>query len=271
MSRLPRYVLIAAIMVFVSAESCWAKEPSTFDDSSIEVSVAFEAPGRSVSGLTYDGHFLWITLDGEALILGVDPKTGQVRKRIAFSTPDTGGSAFDGRFLWQVAYLERTISRIDLETGQILEKIPAPGPGDSKSAGLTYDGQYLWVSNFDVGKIYRIDPTRHGVIVGEIEGGFETTGLAWDGASLWNGILRGVTANHGADTPVNGYVQQRDSTTGAMGRTFPINGVGPGTSDWLPGGPVSTKFWWYDGIHNTIVQVILRTESRTGPRRTSVP
>lgn len=66
----------------------------------------------------------------------------------------------------------------------IIKTIPAPG---SSCQGLTWDGEYLWVSDIMKDSIYRID-TAYGNIVHQIP----TTpanhlfeGLAWDGEYLW--------------------------------------------------------------------------------------
>ena len=224
-----------------------------------DIQVAFNVDGKSVSGLSYDGNFLWVTLDGEPWILKIDPESGEELQRIPFFTKNTGGSAFDGKYLWQIAYLDRTISKINLESGEVLMKIVTPGLGNSMSAGMTFDGQYLWVSNFDDGNIYQIDPeepTRQNQI---IKGGFTTTGLAWDGVSIWNGILVGVTKDHGMVTPKGGYVQKRNMKPNSINSdSFSLSGVGPGTSDWIEGEVVSSKFWWFSGVNNQIMVVKLR-------------
>jgi hypothetical protein len=121
---------------------------------------------------------------------------------------------------------------------------------------VTFDGRYLWVANFEDGKIYQIDQNQEGKILRTIDGLSEVTGLAWDGKYLWNGILVG-TKSHDEATPYTGFFQQRDLTTMRTLRVIPIAGIGPGTSDWLPGGPQSRRFWWYDGFYNRMVRVDL--------------
>lgn len=70
------------------------------------------------------------------------------------------------------------------QTLHLIKTIPAPGPN---CQGLTWDGQYLWVSDIVNDSIYQID-TADGRVIHKIP----TTptnhlfeGLAWDGEYLW--------------------------------------------------------------------------------------
>ena len=214
----------------------------------------FPAPGRNVSGISYDGVSLWITIDGGQMIYQVDERTNTVRRKIPFFEHETGGSAWDGRYLWQLAWVSKKIHKVDLATGNIVHTFHTPGAG--MCAGMTYDGRYLWVANFEDGKIYQIDQEQDGRILRTIDGFAEVTGLAWDGQHLWNGILVG-TKSHDEATPYTGLFQERDLTTMHTLRMVPVPGIGPGTSDWLPGGGLSRRFWWYDGYYNRMVRVEL--------------
>jgi hypothetical protein len=212
------------------------------------------SPDKNVSGIVYDGASLWITIDGGQVIYQVDEKTNAVRRKIPFFEHESGGSAWDGRYFWQLAWVSKKIYKMDLKSGAILESFHSPGTG--MCSGVTYDGRYLWVANFEDGKIYQIDQNHAGRILRTIDGLPEVTGLAWDGKYLWNGILVD-TKSHDEATPYTGFFQQRDLQTMHTLRVIPIPGIGPGTSDWLPGGPFARRFWWYDGFYNRIVRVDL--------------
>lgn len=204
----------------------------------------------SVSGLAYDGSALWVTLDGRPSILRVDPQSGRITRSIRFATGDTGGNAWDGRVLWQIAYRERAIYRVDVASGRYERAFPSPGEG--MCSGMTFDGRHLWVANFDAGKVFQIDPRAQGRVVRTIAGHLESTGLAWDGRYLWSGLLLGVST-HDAPTPSTGFVQQQDVDTEEVLTAVAVAGVGPGTSDWVPGSLGATRFWWYDGFHDRVV------------------
>jgi hypothetical protein len=212
------------------------------------------SPDKNVSGISYDGSSLWITIDGGRMIYQVDEKTNAIRRKIPFFEQASAGSAWDGRNLWQIAWISKKIYRIDLGTGAVVYRFPTPGAG--MCSGMTYDGKYLWVANFEDGKIYQIDQNQNGRILRTIDGLSEVTGLAWDGEYLWNGILVG-TKSHDEVTPYTGFFQQRDLHSMATLRVVPIPGIGPGTSDWLPGGKLSRRFWWYDMFYERMVRVDL--------------
>ncbi|HJQ23873.1 MAG TPA: hypothetical protein VKA60_08140 [Blastocatellia bacterium] len=211
-------------------------------------------PEKNVSGITFDGTWLWMTIDGPQVIYQIDPESWQVKSRIEFQAKSASGSAWDGVSFWQISYLDKAIYRIDLKSGQILERLPSPGAG--MCSGMTCDGKYLWVANFEDKKFYKIDQNDKGKVIESIAGYFEATGIAWDGRYLWNGLLVGAESL-GEETPYTGFVQQRDITTMETRAVYPIPGVGAGTSNWTPQGGGATLFWWYDGYDNQIVQARL--------------
>lgn len=220
--------------------------------------IPLSTPARNVSGISYDGTSLWMTIDGGEVIYQMDPASWEIKRKIDFPVKATGGSAWDGRTLWQLAYEEKKIYQFDLNTEKILKVIPTPGAG--QCSGTTFDGQHLWVANFEDKKIYQIDQEKGGEILQTLDGYFEAAGLAWDGKYLWTGILVG-TISHDEQTPYTGFVQQKDLETRQTNLVYHIPGVGPGTSSWTAGSKQANVFWWYDGFNNQITKVELREGS----------
>jgi hypothetical protein len=219
----------------------------------------------NLSGISWDGSRLWLTVDGSARLYRVHPETGAVERTFVLPAVDTGGSSWDGRRLWQLAYNDRRIYRIDPRDGRIELSIPSPGRG--RCSGMAYDGRHLWLANWEDKLIYEIDQERGGRVLRSLQGDFETSGLAWDGRYLWNGVMVGAEEAHDASAPPTGFVQQRDVATGEILRVFPIPGVGPGASDWLPGeGRRSCRFWWYDHFHGKVVRLDLKEEGEGAVR-----
>lgn len=213
---------------------------------------------ENVSGLSYDGEGLWVTVEGARKIYRVDPDSGAIGREIVLPVARTGGSAWDGEHLWQIAWEDKEIYRLDLASGRVIETFATPGEGIC--AGMTFDGSHLWLSNVEDEKLYRIDRER-GEVVQVVEGDFETTGLAWDGEHLWNGVLVG-SGDHDAETPYTGFVQERDLQSARTLRVLPVHGVFAGSSDWMPGGGRAERLWWFDGYHQQLVQFDLRQRYR---------
>ncbi len=68
-------------------------------------------------------------------------------------------------------------------SGKIIHEIPSPY---QRSTGLTYDGENLWIADYQKHKLISVNP-QTGDIIKEIPSpGFWPLGLAWDGSYLWN-------------------------------------------------------------------------------------
>ena len=86
---------------------------------------------------------------------------------------------YDGKFLWNAGFGVgiRKISK----TGELVETIPSPGP---QPEGLAFDGEYLWHSDIETNKIYKLD-TSGKVICSYKSPSPHTNGLTFDGTYLW--------------------------------------------------------------------------------------
>jgi len=67
--------------------------------------------------------------------------------------------------------------------GEVLKSFPLPG---KFCTGLTYDGNYLWVADYQADMIYKLDPSSGSILHQIPSPGFWPMGLAWDGKYLWN-------------------------------------------------------------------------------------
>lgn len=89
---------------------------------------------------------------------------------------------------------------------------PSPVTGNQ---GLAFDGQYLWIADFDTDRAYQVDPaTCLAVRSIPLPGGYPT-GLAWDGTYLW----------HADGT--NQRIYQIDPADGTVVTSFPSSGNFP--------------------------------------------
>ena len=100
---------------------------------------------------------------------------------------------------------------------------------------MTWDGSYLWCSDDDSIKIYKIDPTD-GSIISSItaphiilRGGFHSpiSGLAWDGQYLWSSYFAGYSTKIVKVDPKDGSILGGDFIYGV-----PIGLASDGTYIW---------------------------------------
>jgi hypothetical protein len=68
------------------------------------------------------------------------------------------------------------------QIGKVVDSFTGP---HKKPAGLTFDGQYLWVSDLSSDRIYKLNPQNGEILSSIAAPGSDPTGLAWDGSYLW--------------------------------------------------------------------------------------
>jgi sugar lactone lactonase YvrE len=77
--------------------------------------------------------------------------------------------------------------------GQVIYSFKTPG---NYPAGLTFDGQHLWVSDFRTDKIYELN-TKGDVIRSIPSPAYWPMGLAFDGKYLWCADAKGLVPQGG--------------------------------------------------------------------------
>ena len=79
-----------------------------------EVVKSFPLTGKFCTGLTFDGHSLWVADYKTDIIYKLDPASGAILHQI----PSPGfwpmGLAWDGKYLWNVDSQQKKIFKIDL-------------------------------------------------------------------------------------------------------------------------------------------------------------
>ena len=180
--RRVRWTHILGIMLLLDGMSAAATLP---------IERQFPAPDEMSDGMAIVGSDLWVWgVDLPHTFYVLDPEGGAVKA--SYPSPPTGGTtglAYDGVSLWGVsaygAYLPfmAKFSPID---GSVISyyDVPIRNP-----EGITYDGQYLWVSGntFDDSRIVALDPLTMQPVRELILPVQSPRDLAWDGMSLWMG------------------------------------------------------------------------------------
>lgn len=147
-----------------------------------DVAHELPAPGRTCTGLAFDGKLVWVADHGLNELLAVDPASGRVVNKIKSPGFRPAGLAFDGKQLWCVDTRESKIYRLRLNDGLVTRTIPSPV---SVPGALAYSKGALWLSDDDAKSIHRVDP-QDGTTIRELPfPGASVDGLTFDGRYLW--------------------------------------------------------------------------------------
>lgn len=140
------------------------------------------------SGITWDGHHLWLasTYTPQALIQ-VDPTTGREIRRLPSPGVETGqgphGLEWIAGLLWvTVPAPVNTTFQLEPASGRVWHQFPAPG---TVTHGLAWDGEALWCAERRSRTITRY--SLAGGVLDELEVGEgpDPHGLTWFDGRLW--------------------------------------------------------------------------------------
>ncbi len=127
--------------------------------------------------------------------------------------------------------------------GQIIQSFKTPG---NYPAGLTFDGQHLWVSDFRTDKIYELN--KKGDIIRSIPSpAYWPMGLTFDGKYLWCADAKGLIPQ--GDEYHDGRIFQIDPKDGTVVKTLFAPTPAPLGLAWD-----GKYLWCVDDIHNKLIQ-----------------
>jgi glutamine cyclotransferase len=133
---------------------------------------------------------------------------------------DGNGSAEGWRRISLPGFLPEPASVLD--TGDVVHTIPAPA---SRCQGLTYDGNSLWVSDYQTDLIYEVSPVDGTVLNSFASPGSYIEGLAWEGTYLW-------AADNGGGPGSSEMVYKIDPSSGATVDSFLAPNLWPHGITW---------------------------------------
>jgi len=128
-------------------------------------------------------------------------------------------------------------------TGEVIKSFDIPG---SYPTGLTFDGENLWVADYQTDKLYCINPDDGKVIRTIPSPAYWPEGLAWDGKYIWNADVKGgipLSENY------DGKIYQLDPKDGTITRTIQAPGSTPRGLTWD-----GTYLWCVDNAADEIIQ-----------------
>ncbi len=157
------------------------------DTASGRIVRTLEAPGYSPMGLAWDGSRLWVLDSADKTAYAVDTAAGLTVRALPLDSDTAKGIAWDGTALWTADARAGVINRLDDSDGTTWASFPSPLAGKrGDEIGMTFVDGRLLVADRTTDTIYRMDPREEVVLDSFSSPGPYPTGLAWDGAHLWN-------------------------------------------------------------------------------------
>ncbi|MFT5315381.1 MAG: hypothetical protein ACI9UK_001213 [Candidatus Krumholzibacteriia bacterium] len=205
-SRWGRWISILMLLTVVAAGLQFAGDSAaqnTNQDPGLTLSFAEEdtlilpSPGRIV-GLT------WMGPDTLAVLVDVPDSvsiSGDRQVRLVFQ--DVAGEIFreedftgvldrtlgwNGEFLWSCGDADDGSSILykigvdTLDVWQVEDAFDTPG---HRPQDMCFDGDYLWITDRDSGRLDRFDPEVEQITRSSVAPGFSPSGVGWDGKSMW--------------------------------------------------------------------------------------
>ncbi|MDZ7261435.1 MAG: T9SS type A sorting domain-containing protein [candidate division KSB1 bacterium] len=141
--------------------------------------------GASTNGTTFYAYRISGSSGGSWIPFGLAltdvPTLGNVTGRssvwIGFGFTSDGSSTYKGAF----------VDDVTLEKGNVGTFTQSGNPFSTPGTfpfGLASDGTYLWHTDVDYTRLYKLNPTT-GTVVNNYSVGGSPSGLAWDGTNLW--------------------------------------------------------------------------------------
>lgn len=117
------------------------------------------------SGLTFDGTNLYTIASFSDSICKFD-LSGQFIESIPYPGTMSGGDLdFDGEYLWAVSEQDGSLYKISPTNGTVAASIKLPGdPEDPNYFGCAYDNGFLWVTEYILEILLRIDAASGEII-----------------------------------------------------------------------------------------------------------
>lgn len=111
--------------------------------------------GKAPRFLAIGEGAVWTLNQGDGSVTRIDPKTNKVVATVEVGVPGEGGDIAAGEGSVWVTSFGFPISRIDPASNKVVQQFVGKG-GDALRVGLGS----VWLSNYEAGTVWRIDPKR---------------------------------------------------------------------------------------------------------------
>lgn len=171
-----------ALTAALALASLMALDPVPAGATPGDVKARVKLPGPCVTGLAWDGRYLWAADHKTDSFYQMDSRTGTVVRRIPSPGHRPAGLAWSGKHLWSLDVADKRLYKVDPRTRTVVHTVESPVAAPK---ALAWDGKWLWLSDRKSKTLRRIDPDD-GTTVSSIPAPSRSVdGLAWDGRYLW--------------------------------------------------------------------------------------
>jgi sugar lactone lactonase YvrE len=128
-------------------------------------------------------------------------------------------------------------------TGEIIKSFDTPG---SYPTGLTYDGENIWLADYQTDLLYCLNPETGELIRSIPAPAYWPEGLAWDGEALWNADVKGgipLSENY------DGKIYRIDPKDGSILKTIQAPSSTPRGLTWD-----GQYLWCVDNASDEVIQ-----------------
>lgn len=201
----------------------------------------------SLSGIAFDGTWLWVADNPSGVVVKIDLATNVVVATVAVGY-NPFALAFGGGYLWVANFSSNSVSKINMASNTVVAEVSV----GSQPRGLAAaTATFLWVANSGNNTVSKVDVGAN-TVVATIAVTNQPSGIAVIGNFVWVGGW--------------GQVQKVDTTTNALVATVPGyvgtygNGmVSVGGFLWVSGQVQVNKI---DVTANTLAATVLPAETR---------
>ncbi|MBP7497346.1 MAG: hypothetical protein KA792_06765 [Bacteroidales bacterium] len=153
---------------------------------------SFNAPGKYITAICYDGNNIWAADRKEKKLFCLDKDNGKIIRSIPSPAFWTSGLTWDGKALWcsdvkgglpLSENYNGIVYKVSPNDGTILQTLRVPV---RKIRGIAWDSKYLWCTDNASDKIMQFNADDGTEIRSFSSPAGDAYGLAYDGKYLWN-------------------------------------------------------------------------------------
>ena len=144
----------------------------------IQATISTGVAGSDPAGVITAHGYVWVSNNDGGNFVKIDPATNGIVATTAQFSPYN--FADDGTYLWMTTN-SANVDKIDPVTGNIIDQVG----GMNSPSGIAFDGNFMWVTDYGNGDIYKINISSNRIINTISTGNNSLTGIYFDGKYLW--------------------------------------------------------------------------------------